>query len=255
MNNSVNKALDILDFVSNNKGQPVSIKKISEATNINKSTVCHIIETLVDRGFLVQISKSSGYVLGIYAYNLTRYNSFQSDLVYASEPVLNWIRKETGSNALLANLINGEKFILKYLDVPGNKLNERGLMYKGDLYNSATGRAMLRSLDRKQIKDIVRKYGLPTKQEWDGVNSIEDLFEKLDEIRKDKVVLYKQPVTNYEWEYAIEIIGNKNERFALGIGINEIEKPSEEKITKIKNVLFAAKKEIVKRMNYISKEN
>lgn len=244
---SVNRTLDILNCIADNKGKPVNIKTISEKTGLNKSTCCHIIDTLVDRGYLVQISRTSGYVLGIYAYNLTRYSFYQENFIYIAEPILRWIQKETGNNALFASLINGEKFILKYLDTPENKLGQRGQLYKGDLYNCATGLAMLATMNSKEIKEVVNKVGLPTEKQMANADTYQKLLLRIEEISKSDVVKYEQPSDDFEWEFAIAIKTHKNERFALGIGLLSKKKPSKKEIEKINNVLKVAKKEMLKR--------
>lgn len=245
---SVNKALDILTCIADNKGEPVSVKAISERTGINKSTCCHIIDTLVERGYLVQISRVAGYVLGIYTYNLTRFSFYQANIIYIAEPILKWIQKETGYNALFANLINGEKFILKYLDTPDNKLGQRGQLYKGDLYNCATGRAMLATMNSKEIKEVVAKVGLPSEAQLENADTYEKLLLRIKEISEDVVVKYEQPTKDYEWEFAIAIKTNKNERFALGIGLHTKLKPKLEEIDKIHKVLIKAKREMLRRI-------
>ena len=68
---SVNRALDILMCVSDNRGKAITISEIAEKTGLNQSTCCHIVETLSERGFLNKVSRSSGYVLGIYSYTMT----------------------------------------------------------------------------------------------------------------------------------------------------------------------------------------
>ena len=111
---SVDRALDILMCVSDNQGRPLTVSEIAEKTGLNKSTCCHLIDTLTQRGFLNRVSRSSGYVLGVYAYALTRYRSFQRDLIFACSPVLRWLQNKTGYTTLLATLIDGEKFVLRY---------------------------------------------------------------------------------------------------------------------------------------------
>jgi len=248
---SVNRTLDILTCVGDNKGEPVSIKTIALKTGLNKSTCCHIVETLVDRGFLVQISRTAGYVLGIYAYNLTRYSFYQANLIYLVEPILSFIQKQTGYNALFATLINGEKFILKYLDTPDNKLGQRGQLYKGDLYNCATGLAMLATMSKREIKDIVDKVGLPSANEMKNADTYQKLLLRIDELKEYEVIKFEQPSDNFEWEFAISV-NTKKEKYALGIGLKTKQKPSKDEVLKINKVLIKAKKEMLKRIEMSS---
>lgn len=61
---SVQKAIKILNVISEGKNSPVSLLYISEMTGINKSTCSHIVSTLESEGFVKKISRTKGYVLG-----------------------------------------------------------------------------------------------------------------------------------------------------------------------------------------------
>ena len=248
---SVERTLDIMTCISNNKGEPVTVSQISQQTGINKSTCCHLIETLVERGFLNQVSRSAGYVLGIYAYNLTRYNSYHRDLIFNAMPVLRWAKNKTQCTSVLTKLIDGEKFVLCYSEYTNNSLKERGDLYKGALYDTATGRSMLSTLKPKELKQVVDKVGLPTQDEWPGVDSFAKLEEELDKISKQKFV---KVVGTYNGNYRCQLgkyfLSSQLERFAIGIEIITEKQPDEARMIYIERVLLTSVKEVKRRMNF-----
>lgn len=83
---SVERALAILVLVADGKGAPVSLKEISERTGLHRSTCAHLLETLAETGFVHQISRNEGFVLGAYAYYLTRYRVFRQELLQVCNP-------------------------------------------------------------------------------------------------------------------------------------------------------------------------
>lgn len=248
---SVNRALDILMCVSDNRGKAITISEIAEKTGLNQSTCCHIVETLSERGFLNKVSRSSGYVLGIYSYTMTRYRDFHRDLIFACTPILRWLQNKTGYTTLLTNLIDGEKFVLRYVDSTENPLKDRGVLYKGTLYDSATGRAMLCSMKQKELKKIVDKVGLPLPEEWEGINSVEDLEKKLNETAKDPVVKVIFKDENFIYcKFAVAFTGKKAERFAIGLELKKKEAPDESEIRMIEENMLLAIKEIRRRIQF-----
>lgn len=93
---SVQKAIKILNTISEGKNSPVSLSNISKLTGINKSTCLHIISTLAVEGFVKQISHTLGYVLGPAAYCLSKHGRYDNELVSVCHPLIRWLNKKTG---------------------------------------------------------------------------------------------------------------------------------------------------------------
>jgi len=248
---SVNRALDIMSVVSDNQGLPMTISEIASKTGLNQSTCCHIVETLVERGFLDQVSRSSGYILGIYSYTLTRYKSFHSDLIFIATPIIKWLQNKTGYTSLLANMVDGEKFVLTYAESPENSLKYKGDLYKGTLYDSATGRAMLATMRLSELKNVVEKSGLPTEEEWKDTNTFDKLVKRLKRLSEEKVIkVYTQVKNTYYVKFAVAFTGPKSERYAIGLDLKKNSKPSEEEIKQVEKLMLAAAHEINRRMKF-----
>lgn len=245
----VNRALDIMLCVSDMRGQPITISEISKKTGINESTCCHIIETLLHRGFVKQISRSAGYVLGIYSYTLTRYRDFHHALIITCSPILSWLERKTGYTVVLANLINGEKFVLSYSESPENTLKEKGDLYKGTLYDSATGRAMLATMSEKEIKKVVAKVGLPKDNEWPEVIDFDSLIK---ELKKQNKVVRVDTTSNdkYISKFGIAFIPYKQERFAIGLDCHSKNKLGNKEIKNMEKEIIVAANEIERRINF-----
>ena len=247
---SVQRALDIMTIISDAHGKPVTLSEISIQTGLNKSTCCHLIDTLVSRGFLNQVSRTSGYVLGIYAYNLTRYKDFQRDLIITSMPILRWIQNKTSCTTVLANLIDGDKFVLCYSENVDNVLNQRGDIYKGSLYDSATGRAMLSTYRQKELKAVVDKVGLPSQEEWKNINSFKTLESESKKIAKLKVVRVVDSSHKYQCKFAVPFLGPKQERFAVGIDMKKNARPTTSELDYVDSILITGVNELKRRTKF-----
>lgn len=245
---SVSRAMDILTVVSDMQGKPITLSAIAQRTGLHVSTCAHLVETMCEKGFLSQVSRSSGYTLGAYAYYLTRYKSYQKELVDICNPVLRWIQRRTGHTALLAVLVDGEKFIISYAEDSKNILHERGDLFRGKLYGSATGRAMLSTMRRSELAELVRKIGLPTEEDWPGIDSLETLNRMLRIVASERVVCIEDVQGDqYNTLYGISIRAPKTTNCAVGLHVRQKFQPGEEQ-RQYKDVLVAGAREINRRL-------
>lgn len=248
---SVSRALDILTTVSDMRGQPITLSAISQKTNINVSTCAHLVETLCKKGFLSQVSRTSGYTLGAYTYYLTRYKTFQKELITTCNPALRWIQRRTGHTALLAVLIESEKFVISYAEDDKGILHERGELYRGNLYNSATGRAMLSTMRRTELVQLVNKIGLPSEEDWPGIDSLETLERKLRVIAAKKIVCIERiQGEEYDAIYGISINTPCVRNCAVGLHIHQRTPPTEEECRHFQEILMSGVREINRRLRF-----
>ena len=247
---SVSRALDILTIVSDAKGKPIKLNAIAEKAGLNGSTCTHLVQTLCEKGFLSQVSRSAGYVLGAYPYYLTRYRTFHRELINTCNPALRWIQRRTGHTALLAILVDAQKFVISYAEDGKDILQERGDLYRGNLYNSATGRAMLSAMRHADLVQLVQKIGLPTAQDWPGIDSLETLKRNLRIIAASKIVCIENTVNGkYDAIYGISIQGPRLNS-AIGLHVRQDSPPTEEERSLYKEALLAGAKEINRRLRF-----
>ena len=248
---SVDRALNILMTVSDMRGEPVTLGIIAKRTGIHASTCAHLVQTLCEKGFLSQVSRSSGYVLGAYAYYLTRYKAFHKELVETCTPALKWIQKRTGHTALLAILVDGEKFVISYAEDSKNQLHERGELFRGNLYNSATGRAMLSTMSRTELNNLAQKIGLPKEEDWPGVNSLPALEKELRTLTDQKIVCIEDSSNGqYDSFYGISLRAPRLGNCAVGLHVRQESAPMEEERLQTEKVLLAGAREINRRLRF-----
>ena len=184
---SVHKAMEILSVLSDARNQPVRLCEIAEYINENKSTCAHIVKTLQEDGYIKQISRSKGYVLGPATYCLSRYGRYDNELVSVCHPLIRWLNKKTGYSVILAVVEGGQKYTIDYID--SEKIfHEISEIMPDDIYRTATGRIIMANMNKSDIKIIFEKNGIPPKGHWDEVSSLESLESKLSEFDKKGIV-------------------------------------------------------------------
>ena len=183
---SVQKATKILSILSDSYNQPVRLCELAQKAQLNKSTCSHIVSTLENEGFATKISNSKGYILGPAAYCLSRFGKYKNDLISVCRPIMNYLYKNLGYSIILAVIEGDTKYIIDCID-DGSIFETKTRIRPDDIYRTATGRAILVNLPREKIIKIVDRYGLPPKEKWPDVSSVNDLFNYVSHVKKDSV--------------------------------------------------------------------
>ena len=151
---SVRKALDILQFLSNNPGKPVMLTEISRQVGINISTCSHILETLSSSLMVERVSRKEGYRLGPGAYMLTRFDRYREELIKIAAPVLEWLSKNVEGAVFLATVCDGVKYVVYHIDKNGILENSDGRMIKGCMRDTATGMLLLAYMGKEELNRV-----------------------------------------------------------------------------------------------------
>lgn len=189
MIHSVQKAMQILSVLSDEKNRPVPLMEIAEKTGFPKPTCSHILETLCFEGYAVRVSQAEGYILGPSTYHLTRYGRYAEDLVLLCRPVMRWMERKSHATVILSVIQSNQKFIIDYSDTEQNLFAEHPRIRIDDIYRTATGRAILAHMNREQLKAVWEKYGQPAPGHWNRVSTYDSLLDELEKIRKMDVVI------------------------------------------------------------------
>ena len=253
---SIQKAMNILDILSNEKNHPVPLIEIAERTGYPKPTCSHILETLCHDGYVKKISHSKGYTLGPSLYRLTRYGRYEEEFVTLCRPVIRWMERTSHATVVLSVIQSSQKFIIDYADSEQNLFSEHSTIRADDIYRTATGRAILAYMDRDQVKDIWKKSGKPLEGHWDEITSFESLIEALEKIRRQEIIVSQAAEKEGEKNaigYAYPLFQRKICIGAVGIAWKPLHSgqtidPKTEK--QLCDILRKGAKEIMRRLSY-----
>ncbi|MDY7009326.1 MAG: IclR family transcriptional regulator [Planctomycetota bacterium] len=190
----LNRAFDILDYLSTEPDRPKRLSHIARSLDMNQATCANILKTMVRRGFVDQAAPKRGYTLGPAAYRLARSGVYRKDLVAASEPPMTALASGLRETVLIATLRQYERVI------PCQVEGDRDLQVRSDIvsdagvYQTVTGRLLLSYLPDERLETFIILRGLPGKGVWTGVKTRKQLTTALRNIRKDqKVIDTSQP--------------------------------------------------------------
>ena len=188
---SVTRALDILEVLSNSPGE-LALNEIASATGLNLSTCHHIILTLLTRGYVSQAQKGRGYALGSRVLELSSNRARQFSLVDLALPELRRLNDTTQENVHLAVIQGNDLAVLAELDSPRVvRVVTGGISHANAAHATAIGKAILAWLPEQEITRILDQKG-QTKFTENTITKKNNLIEALRHVRRFGFALDEQ---------------------------------------------------------------
>ena len=184
----VNRALSILELLSTDNNREFGLSEIADRLELHHSTCANILKTLVHRRFVDQIGAKKGYKLGYMVYKLCDSKLYNEELLQAAKDPINRLGEQL-NEAVIISIIKGDKRIVLYETYPNQELQVKTKV-ESPVYKATTARMILSCYSPKELDDFIARIGLPDEEEWPEVKTKDDLIEKLDTIRKNKMEIY-----------------------------------------------------------------
>ncbi len=183
----INRALDILEYIAQDRSRVYPLSEISGQLKLNNATCANIIKTLVNRGYLEQEGRKTGYRLGSMSYLLTGNYSHKQELLAAATEPINQLSDLLNESCILSVLKEDTRLVLYEV----KSTHELQVINKKEkeAYRTSTGRMILASMEEKEQKEFIRKFGLPDQDTWPGIEDEEDLMTELNKIRKKQMAV------------------------------------------------------------------
>ncbi|MEE3466699.1 MAG: IclR family transcriptional regulator C-terminal domain-containing protein [Candidatus Cryptobacteroides sp.] len=228
----LDRAFEVLEFLSTAEGNGASLSRIEAATGIQKTTLSNILKTLEKGGYVAHPQKRKGYKLGYRLLMLAGPDSLFRKIEAIAQDEIKLLHDVFLETVVLAAEQDGRRVILKVMECQEG-ITAR-ISHSSDLYLSATGRVILAHYPENRIRSIVARIGLPSPRNWDGIRSEEDLLRALAIIRKDGFCVSADHADIKG--IAVPIIVGKLPVAAIGVCIPKF-RCTTSKVTLIKHVL------------------
>ncbi len=180
---SLNRALDILEYVVCHEGTPITPTEAAEACGTNVASCVRTLRTLVERGYLEQVSRRDGYVPGPLTATLGDRKSGYAQIADASVAPLTQLSERIGKLVNVSVLCNGRRYVITHLlGHGGGRTNPTSYDCEDNL-DSATGRLLMALMNKAELTATVRKCKIALEY-WPGVENVDELYEKLTKLRE-----------------------------------------------------------------------
>jgi DNA-binding IclR family transcriptional regulator len=177
------QALAVLQYLGA-QAEPTTAAAISRDLGLPRSTTYHLLDTLIQAGFVVHVAEERRYALGVAVYELASGYSRQTSLQRLARAPLAALVDHVGQNAHLAILHGRDVFYVIEERAKGRPplITDVGVRLPAQL--TASGRAMLALLPRAQVRALYAEPGSFVLRNDRGPRSLAALRQLLVETRR-----------------------------------------------------------------------
>ena len=174
-------------MLSQDLNKKYTLGEIADNFHLNHGTCANIIKTMVDKGFIENYGKKSGYSLGVEAYYLTGNFSNKKELLEISSEPMKKLVVKLNESCILASLKDNNRITLfKVTNTHELQVHPRE---EKNAYLTATGRVLLAFKSEKEQEDFIHKYGLPNEM-WQEIKNKPDLIIALNKIKEKQMAIH-----------------------------------------------------------------
>ncbi len=178
----IHRAIDILEYVSNDPERPKALGDIAGDLNLNLSTCANIVKTLLNRAYLEKSEGQKGYLPGRKLIDLSGETVYQQELIEAADEEMLKLANLLKESVLLA-VLNGNKRIVLHQHVYNNMVQATTEPEKL-AYDSSSGRLIISLKKDDFIAKYILKYGLPPANVWSDATTRKKMLMAIDKIRE-----------------------------------------------------------------------
>lgn len=177
----IDRIFDIFELIANAE-QPMSLTELVEKSEMSKTTVYRLLQTMCNRGY-VQKSRNSRYSLGPKFMELASSHINHLELQTEAKPYLATLYSELNLTVNLATLDGDQIIYIEKMDLYPSKKTNANVGYKTPAYCSSIGKCLMSCLSGEELDKILFECKFQKFTENTIVN-IYEFKKQLKEVRK-----------------------------------------------------------------------
>lgn len=179
---TLDKSLQVIELLSKNP-QGLRLLELSNIIGFPKSTVHHILSTLLPYEYVSQDRETKKYSLGFKFLSIGRVILDNIDVRTTAHRHLLELHEKCKETVHLAILRDGKVIYIDKIDTQGMVSLATYIGYRTDPHAAAGGKILLSELSRKEIMDIYKERPLKTYGK-NTITTMPRLFDELEKIKK-----------------------------------------------------------------------
>ncbi|WP_404442864.1 IclR family transcriptional regulator [Microbacterium marinum] len=191
---AADQTLRILRFLAHQRG-PVAAQTVATQLSIPRSTVYHLLAAMAAHGFVVHLESDRRWGLGTAAFELAGGYARQQPLARLGRPIVAQLADRAGESAHLAVMTGRDVMYIVEERAPRRPALVTDVGVRLPAHLTATGRAMLAALPRKQVRALYPDAAAFTARTGRGPGRPSELRELLRETRRTGVATEDGEVT------------------------------------------------------------
>ena len=180
----IERAFTILEELS--LDGEVSLDTLAKLTGLNKGTLCNILRSLIELGYVTR-TRSSHYELTSRLRELVNGIHFSEKEKTLLRQTVESLAESTGESGVLSIMHGDRVAVVTQAQHPRVlMLNTMEIYAALSLYHSVSGRILVSYMDQKARTALCSRTGFPG-SEWDDIESFQELEKACSKIRKDGI--------------------------------------------------------------------
>ena len=170
----------------------VSLESLANLTGLNKGTLCNILRSLIELGYVTR-SRSSHYELTSRFRELVNGINFTENEKTLFRQAVESLAESTGESGVLSIMHGDRVAVVTQAQHPRVlMLNTMEFYAALSLYHSVSGRILVSHMGREARTGLCSRTGFPG-SEWDDIGSFQELEKTCSKIRRNRISIMKNP--------------------------------------------------------------
>ena len=210
------RVIKIVDYISSFTDKGVALSNIVNRLDIPKTTVFHIVNTLVAEGIIEETGDNvKKYRLGFQAFVIAKRYVEKMTLIDIARPILKDVSELTNLTSFIAKEDKGKIFYLFKYEPEKAKKTMANIGSTNPIHSTALGKAYLMTLSDEELRGEINRLSFDQKTSHTIVNK-QKLFDELEKAQKqgfvvddeethEGLICFGAPIVNQRGEYEASI--------------------------------------------------
>lgn len=235
-------SLEILELIAQRTDDPISFKEICDHIDLPKSTIYHLVQTLVNLDFCQKDESTGEFTIGLRSFEVGNAYLSSNPFYVKAKEIIEAVSIKCNETTHFA-ILDGTDVVYLFKFDSSEPL--RIFSYVGKrmpAHATAIGKALLSGYDDESIRRLYSGGALPSVTP-NTITSVDTLVEQIKEVRKSHVAYEKEESSPYIQCYAVPV-ANKQGAPVAGISISIPIYREESAVKKLIPLLLEAKKQL-----------
>ena len=209
------KIFEVLETVVCESPNPMTPMEISGKLNMNRPTCSRILKELTDAGYLIRISRQSGYAVGPRSFTFGGMVKYKSQLLEKARPYIKDCAFQLSKSVLLCERQGCERYILSHYNYSPLNIRLKQLSFH-DLFETATGMVLTAYAPRNVQEELYHHYRENKYLFFPELKRFEDVLESFEQIKRERIFI-RDKFRTLQWIAAVPVCRNGIVTAALGL--------------------------------------
>ena len=221
------KIFEVLETVVSESPNPMTPMEIAGKLQMNRPTCSRILKELTDAGYLIRVSRQSGYTAGPRSFTFGRMVKYKTPLLDKARPYIKDCAFKLSKSVLLCERSGMDRYILSHFNYSPLNIQLKQLSYH-DLFDSATGMLLMAYAPRNVQEEVYHHYRKCGYLFFPELESFSDLLEQFEQIKRERIFI-RDKYRTLQWIVAVPVCKNGIVVAALGLSAPAADAEPEER--------------------------